>query len=86
MSYAKNTTLALLLLMSMGCASMRRHPLIYGAIAGGAAGLTYGLLSRQHHCPAVPGYPAGSGDPAPGYGCPTQCVNGECYFKPGGRQ
>lgn len=37
------------LLFSTGCASMRRHPIVYGVVAGVAVGATVALATR-HNC------------------------------------
>jgi uncharacterized protein YceK len=46
--------IALLLVVSMlsGCATMRRHPVVTGIIAGAGVGIGVGLATRGHgHCP-----------------------------------
>jgi hypothetical protein len=62
----RTTLTTLLLLSTLGCATIHRHPLATGIVAGGATALTVGLLTRQSHCPAINGY---SGTPNHGY-CP----------------
>lgn len=46
----KRFTAILLLLPLSGCASMRRHPALYGIAIGAAAGATIALATR-HTCP-----------------------------------
>ncbi len=48
-----------------GCASMRRHPLIYGAAIGATVGVTVALATR-HTCPSmINGYPYSGSPPCP---------------------
>jgi len=69
----------LLCCVETGCASMRRHPVIYGVVIGGVVGTTYGLTHREG-CPStIDGYSYN------GYGhpCPSRCDKDGCYW-PGG--
>lgn len=53
---------AILLIACMfltGCASMRRHPALYGIATGVAVGVTIAIVQRKGHCPP----PYNSGDP-----------------------
>jgi hypothetical protein len=45
--------IALFLVVSMftGCATMRRHPVVTGLVAGAAVGITVGILTHQKTCP-----------------------------------
>jgi hypothetical protein len=59
-------TVCLLLASTTGCAAMRRHPAITGMVAGGAVGLTLGLVYRPPHCPSmINGYPYNGTPPCP---------------------
>jgi len=59
--------IALLLLFPLsGCATMRRHPVATGVIAGAAIGITVGVLTRQHSCQyTYDGKPVGTGTTCP---------------------
>lgn len=72
----RTLVVAVLVFSTTGCASMRRHPAIYGAVIGGGIMVTYSLAHRQG-CPSViDGYPYN------GYGrpCPTRCDEDGCYW------
>lgn len=52
-------------LANFGCASMRRHPAVYGIVAGVAIGGTVAILTH-HSCPkVVNGYPYDGTPPCP---------------------
>lgn len=62
-------TLALILLSTLGlsgCATIQRHPVATGIIAGAAIGITIGVLTRQHSCTyTYDGKPVGTGTTCP---------------------
>jgi hypothetical protein len=68
--------LVLSLLLTTGCATMRRHPAVTGMVAGVAIGGTIAILTR-HTCPhTINGYP---------YDGTWPCPNPKTY-DPGGRK
>lgn len=44
------------ILLSSGCATVRRHPRLTGLVVGAAAGTTAALLTRHGTCPTYDGY------------------------------
>lgn len=59
-----------ILLFTTGCASIRRHPVIYGMAAGAVTGATIAILTR-HNCPhMINGYPYDGTPDAQGH-CPN---------------
>lgn len=70
-SFFKRTAL-ILLLFSVGCASMRRHPVVYEMAIGAATGATVALLTR-HNCPStINGVAYDGTPPCPEYWPPTK--------------
>lgn len=58
-----NKLIVILLCISMllmtGCATVRRHPVLFGLATGVAVGITIAVVERKGHCPP----PYTSGDP-----------------------
>lgn len=40
-----------LMLSMTGCATVRRHPVVFGLVTGAAVGVTIALVQRHGHCP-----------------------------------
>lgn len=67
----KITAIMLMITMFSGCATMRRHPVATGLVAGAAVGITVGVLTHQHSCTyTYDGKPVGSGTTCPYHEAP----------------
>lgn len=47
----KNLITFILILSLTGCATVRRHPVLYGIATGVAVGVTIALIEKRGHCP-----------------------------------